>query len=192
MPRSQPDLGKLNPLRLVEKFPGKCTLFVTNARSVCKEIYMDESMGRAHYRRLLLMAALSFVAMYILMYAMVGTFANVYSNINQFYMAGLMTAPMIIIELAMMGAMYRDKRRNAIIVALSAIALIAFWVGIRQQLLVSDAQFVRSMIPHHAGAILMCQETVLRDPELKELCNGIVAGQQSEIDQMKRILTRLP
>src|SRR5438094_8837692 len=43
---------------------------------------------------------------HILMYAMVNRFANVYSNLNQFYMAGLMTAPVVVIELALMGSMY--------------------------------------------------------------------------------------
>ena len=37
--------------------------------------------------------------MYILMYAMVNAFANVYPNVNQFYMAGLMTAPMVVCSL---------------------------------------------------------------------------------------------
>jgi hypothetical protein len=37
---------------------------------------------------------LLFVAMFILMYSMVDRFANVYPNVNQFYMAGLMAAPM--------------------------------------------------------------------------------------------------
>ena len=40
------------------------------------------------------MAVLSFISMYILMYAMADSFANVIPNINQFYMAGLMTMPM--------------------------------------------------------------------------------------------------
>jgi hypothetical protein len=49
--------------------------------------------GNRHYVRLAIMTALSFISMYVLMYAMVNRFANVYNNLNQFYMAGLMTAP---------------------------------------------------------------------------------------------------
>jgi hypothetical protein len=51
------------------------------------------------YARLALMAALSFVAMYVLMYAMVAEWRDVYPNINQAYMAALMAAPMVVIEL---------------------------------------------------------------------------------------------
>jgi uncharacterized protein (DUF305 family) len=137
------------------------------------------------------MAVLSFVSMYTLMYAMVDRFANVYANFNQFYMAGLMAAPMVLIELALMGAMYSDKRRNVVILVVSLVALSAFWVFIRQQTAITDRQFLRSMIPHHAGAILMCQEAPIRDPEIKELCGAIVSSQQSEIDQMKAKLAEL-
>ena len=86
-----------------------------------------------HYTRLLAMVALSFASMYVLMYAMVNAFANALPNINQFYMAGLMTMPMVVIELALMGSMYPDKKVNAVIMAASAVALVAFWLLIRQQ-----------------------------------------------------------
>ena len=144
-----------------------------------------------HYRRLLLMVVLSFISMYALMYGMVNTFANVYMNVNQFYMAGLMAAPMGIIELALMRAMYRDKRLNLIVAVGSLVALAVFWVLLRQQAAVSDKQFLRSMIPHHAGAILMCQEASIQDTEIKELCRAIVSSQQSEIEQMKAKLHAL-
>ena len=74
-----------------------------------------EKMGSTHYRHLLIMAGLSFVSMYILMYSMVDRISAVYPNFNQFYMAGLMTAPMVLIELTVMRAMYHDKRWNLVI-----------------------------------------------------------------------------
>jgi hypothetical protein len=141
------------------------------------------------YGRLLLMAVLSFVSMYVLMYAMVNRFGDVYMNLNQFYMAGLMAAPMVIIEFALMGAMYSDRKRNAIIMAASLIALGMFWIFIRRQTAITDQQFLRSMIPHHSAAILMCQEAAIRDPRIEKLCGAIVSSQQSEIDQMKVMLS---
>jgi uncharacterized protein (DUF305 family) len=50
------------------------------------------------------------------------------------------------------------------------------------------------MIPHHSGALLMCKEASLKDPELRDLCygpDGIIASQTREIKQMKAILERL-
>lgn len=90
-------------------------------------------MHASHYIRLLMMSVLSFVSMYVLMYAMVDRFANVYSGINQFYMAGLMTAPMAIIELLLMGAMYRNRTANIAIIAAAIVALVALFALIRQQ-----------------------------------------------------------
>jgi uncharacterized protein (DUF305 family) len=151
----------------------------------------DPQMNKMHYGRLLPMIGLSFLSMYVLMYAMVDRFANVYVNLNQVYMAGLMTAPMIIIELALMGAMYGNRRRNIAITAASLVALSVFWISIREQAAIADRQFLRSMIPHHAGAILMCEKASLQDPEIKQLCAAIVSSQQSEIDLMKAKLAEL-
>ncbi|HEY0660307.1 MAG TPA: DUF305 domain-containing protein [Lysobacter sp.] len=145
-----------------------------------------------HYLRLLTMILLSFLAMYALMYAMVNTFGNVFNNVNQFYMAGLMAAPMMLIELVLMSRMYPNKALNAVLVVASIALMILFWFGIRQQVGVSDRQFLRSMIPHHAGAILMCEKNRLSDPELQQLCRGIVTSQQSEIDLMKAKLQQRP
>jgi uncharacterized protein (DUF305 family) len=151
----------------------------------------EHTSGQMHYRRLLLMIALSFISMYVLMYGMVNAFANVYMNVNQVYMAGLMAAPMGLIELALMGAMYRDRRMNAVVGIGSVIVLAACWMLLRQQAAVSDKQFLRSMIPHHGGAILMCKEAPIQDPEIKALCRTIISSQQSEIDQMKAKLNAL-
>jgi uncharacterized protein (DUF305 family) len=151
---------------------------------------MDHSMQGHHYRRLLVMMVLSFIAMYVLMYAMVDRLPHVLNSVNQVYMAGLMAAAMLIIELLAMGGMYPNRRWNAVLVVVGAVALIGFWLAIRQQAAIGDQQFLRSMIPHHSGAILMCQEAKLTDPEIRTLCESIVAGQQSEIDQMKALLER--
>ena len=158
----------------------------------CQEdAHTSHAAGSRPYLRLALMAVLSFAAMYFLMYATVNALENVYHIVNQFYMAGLMAAPMVIIELALMRRMYPNRKINAAILAASLLATAAFWGLIRRQAAVADEQFVRSMIPHHAGAILMCDEASLTDPELKRLCESIKTSQQAEIDQMKVKLTEL-
>jgi uncharacterized protein (DUF305 family) len=144
-----------------------------------------------HYARLLVMVGLSFFCMYLLMYAMVDSFANVYSNFNQFYMAGLMTAPMLMIEMLLMGMMYHNKKLNAALIAAGGVALVGCFILIRQQTAIGDKQFLKSMIPHHAGAILMCDQASITDPEIKKLCEVIRESQQREIDQMKRKLAEL-
>jgi len=103
----------------------------------------------------------------------------------------LMTAPMIVIELFVMGSMYHNKRCNALIIAGAVVVGTASFAFIRQQTGVSDRQFLRSMIPHHAGAILMCEQAPIQDPEIKRLCGTIISGQRAEIDQMKAKLRQL-
>ena len=110
------------------------------------------SMAENHYRHLFIMAAFSCLAMYILMYAMVNSMEDVYMNVNQVYMAGLMTAPMIIIELVVMRAMYQNGKLNALIIGGTVAVGAAFFLFIQQQTLVGDRQFLRSMIPHHSAA----------------------------------------
>lgn len=145
----------------------------------------------AHYKRLAVMAVLSFASMYILMYSMVDRFENVLPNINQFYMAGVMAMPMVIIEIIVMSSMYMNRKLNAVITGVCAVALVIFFLCIRQQAAVSDRQFLRSMIPHHAGAILMCEGADIKDPEIRKLCDSIRLGQEREIAQMKAKLKEL-
>jgi uncharacterized protein (DUF305 family) len=144
-----------------------------------------------HYVHLGIMAALSFLAMYFLMYSMVDSLGNVYMSFNQAYMAALMTAPMVVIELIVMRMMYQDARLNRQLIGASLVIGVATFLFIRQQTAIGDRQFLRSMIPHHSGAILMCRQAAIDDAEINALCKEIISGQQQEIDQMKAILARL-
>ncbi|MDD4319416.1 MAG: DUF305 domain-containing protein [Candidatus Peribacteraceae bacterium] len=129
--------------------------------------------------------------MYVLMYAMVDRFGNIFPNLNNFYMAGIMTSPMLLIEGFLMGSMYRNKRALYAVMGASAAVFVVCFTFIRLQTAIGDREFLRSMIPHHAGAILMCGKAPLEDAELRELCRSIIRSQQAEIDQMKRIMERL-
>lgn len=143
------------------------------------------------YNRLLLMTVLSFIAMYVFMYTMINSIDNFYHNVNQLYMAGLMAMPMVIFELIIMQGMYMNKKRNAAIIGSSLIALAAFFLFIRVQTGVSDKQFLRGMIPHHAAAILMSKKAPSQDPEIKKLQQEIISSQEKEIAEMKKMLEKL-
>ncbi|HJZ12070.1 MAG TPA: DUF305 domain-containing protein [Acidobacteriota bacterium] len=148
-------------------------------------------MQSNHYGRFLVMITLHLIAMYVFMYAMVNDFGNVFNNFNQVYMAALMTASMVLIELPLMMEMYKSKKLNTIIIAVGLVVLVGSLLLIRKQGAISDRQFLRSMIPHHAGAILMCEEASIADTEIKELCKSIITSQQAEIDQMKAKLEQM-
>ena len=74
---------------------------------------------------------------------------------------------------------------------LMVVFLILFIFFIRNQTAISDKEFLKSMIPHHGGAVLMCQQASIQDSEIKKLCEAIISSQQSEIGWMKNKLNSL-
>ena len=154
---------------------------------------MDErmDMSKNNYRTFAINMAINLVIMYFVMFAMIYSFGEFVQNINYFYMALMMWAPMGSLMLLMMGMMYKNKKLNMILHVAFGLIFILSFVGIRQQVLVGDTQFLRSMIPHHSGAILMCEKASLTDPEIKTLCNGeIIPSQKREVEQMEALLNR--
>lgn len=149
------------------------------------------SSHQMSYKKFILMIILSFIAMYVLMYAMVDRFENALPNINQIYMAGLMTAAMVVIEMLLMGKMYRNRKTNTTIIVVGLVALVAFWFGIRKQTAVTDKQLLKSMVPHHAAAVLMVKEAELSDPEIQKLARDIIEAQEKEIAFMKKKIEEL-
>lgn len=143
------------------------------------------------YLTLGLELAADFIVMFFVMYAMIATLDHFYFNIGNVYMTLMMVAPMALLMLVFMRHMFRSKLGNLVVTVVAIGIFATGWIGMRTQAGVGDAQFVRSMIPHHSGAILMCREAKLSDPELVQLCRDIIAAQDREIGQMKRILERL-
>ena len=151
---------------------------------------MSEKMMRQHYRGLGLNLLISAVIMYFVMFTMIYSLAEFFNNLNMVYMALMMVSPMAILMLVMMRSMYANRSLNIALYAGFALLFVLSFIGMRTQALVGDRQFLRSMIPHHSGAILMCEGANIRDAEIKSLCADIIQSQKQEIDQMKQILKR--
>ncbi len=112
---------------------------------------MGPEMMRSHYRMLALNLAISLVIMYLVMLAMIYSLGEFIQNTNFFYMALMMWAPMGSLMLLTMGSMYKNKGLNIILHGMFGLIFILSFVGIREQGLVGNNQFLRSMIPHHSG-----------------------------------------
>ena len=130
------------------------------------------------------------IVMYLVMFVMIDQFSSFYNNLNMFYMTLMMVAPMVVLMILAMAHLFHSKAANAGLIALSLIALFGSFALIRTQTTIGDTAFLRSMIPHHSGAILMCQQANLSNTEVVDLCKNIVKSQREEIDQMKAILAR--
>ena len=150
----------------------------------------DHSSHRSPYTMLAMNLLLSAVIMYLVMFAMIDTWGEFYNNLNMAYMTLMMVSPMGALMLLMMGSMYRNGRLNLILYAIFAGLFVLGTVGTRAQAGIGNTQFLRSMIPHHSGAILMCRQASITDPEIIALCGNIQRSQREEIEQMKRILER--
>lgn len=143
------------------------------------------------YRKLALAIGINTVVMFFLTYTLIATIDHFYVNINRTYMAVLMALPMIIVMLLVMRGMYPNTRLNIGLIAGAAALFVAIFLLARTQTPVGDVQFLRSMIPHHSSAILMCEQSTIDDPEIEQLCIEIVEAQKREIAQMKQILDRM-
>ena len=155
---------------------------------------MNNAMMRHHYKMLAVNLLLGLVIMYLAMFAMIWASGEFVQNLNFLYMALVMWAPMAILMMFTMKDMYQNARLNLVLYVVFAVVFVASFAGIRAQGLVGDSQFLRSMIPHHSGALTMCRRASIRDAEIRELCfgpNGIVASQTREIEQMRAIQQRL-
>jgi uncharacterized protein (DUF305 family) len=148
------------------------------------------AMVRHHYLMLAINLLLSLIIMYVAMFAMIWSWGEFVQNINFLYMALLMWAPMAAVMLMTMRSMYPNRRLNTLLYLGLAVIFILSMIGIREQALVGDRQFLRSMIPHHSGAVLMCEKARIADPEIQTLCRGIIASQTGEIERMKSMLAR--
>ena len=142
------------------------------------------------YMKLGIELAIDFVIMYFVMYTMIATLDHLYLNINNVYMTLMMVAPMAIVMLVAMRSMFPSRRINLVVVAVAAVVFLASFGAMRTQAAVGDQAFLRSMIPHHSGAILMCEQAALTDREIIELCDQIVRSQTEEIAQMQALLER--
>lgn len=143
------------------------------------------------YRNLAFELIVDFVIMYLVMYSMIASLDHFYFNLNNVYMTLMMVAPMTILMLVLMRSMYPNKRLNWAIGLGAVVVFAASLYAMRAQAAIGDKELLRGMIPHHSGAILMCEQASLKDPEVIALCDDIVEAQKREISQMQAILDRL-
>lgn len=142
------------------------------------------------YKKLLLAIAINGVVMYFVMFSTLYSFEHFHLNINRLYMTMSMVAPMVILMLLIMGGMFQNKKLNLILHLVFAGVFILGILLVQTQTFVGNPQFLRSMIPHHSGAILRCKEASITDPEIEDLCVQIVDSQQKEIAKMEQLLTQ--
>ena len=142
------------------------------------------------YRSLAIQTAIGGVIMYMVMFVMIDRLSSFYNNLNMVYMTLMMVAPMVVLMIVFMPGMFKSKTVNAVLIGSSLVTFFGCFALIRTQTTIGDSAFLRSMIPHHSGAILMCEQAKLPDPKVAALCTNIIKSQREEIAQMKAMLAR--
>ena len=143
------------------------------------------------YKKFSLMLIISFLIMYTVMFLNIDKIGDYHTSATRIYMAILMVAPMAVIMIVMMGKMYPNKKLNMGIVAAAVVVFILVLVGLRTQTPIADVQYMKAMIPHHSSAIMVSKNARIKDPEVRELADSIIASQEREIAQMEAILKRM-
>ena len=148
-------------------------------------------MMQMSYWRFAAMIATSTVVMFGLMYLNTYAFEHILWSETRAWMALLMGAVMAVIMLSFMLNMYKKKRVNiAIYIGSLVVFALTLWI-IRSQATVSDAEYMKAMIPHHSIAIMTSERAQITDPRVRKLADEIIAAQRREIAEMKYLINEL-
>lgn len=137
------------------------------------------------------MILVSTMIMFAMMYFNVFKLNHIFFSQTRLYMALMMGSVMAIIMLLFMWTMYKNKKLNTIILVFSTLVFGVSLFLVRSQTTVSDVSWMKAMIPHHSIAILTSNRADLKDPKVKKLADEIIAAQEREIKEMKRLIERL-
>jgi hypothetical protein len=112
-------------------------------------------------------------------------------HLNDVYMVFLMTCWMMLFTLFSewdIQAGVSNENVNAICFFIFMIGIIIYCI--RNQILITDEQYLDSMIPHHSMAILMSKKIKERtkNNKIKNLADNIIESQEREINIMNNIL----
>lgn len=146
------------------------------------------SMPTMSWGRFAAMIAVSTIVMFPLMYQLVYEPAHATFSLTRLVSSVVMGCVMAAIMLGFMWKMY-EGAGTKLAVLIGAIVLgVAVLAINRQQLLIGDRDFMKSMIPHHSIAINNARRASISDPRVRALADGIIRAQVKEIEEMKLLL----
>lgn len=143
------------------------------------------------YLKFLVMILTSTFIMYWLMYLNLYEASHVEFSQTRLFMALIMGSVMAVVMLLFMWKMYEDKRKNALILGISAIIFSLSLFLVRSQATVDQVSWMKAMIPHHSIAILTSERADIEDERVKELAQEIIEAQEREIEEMQKLIEEL-
>ncbi|MEB3311265.1 MAG: DUF305 domain-containing protein [Snowella sp.] len=148
----------------------------------------QKSMSGMSWYRFAAMIATSTFIMFFLMYQLIYSLDHARFSVNRLLSSLVMGCVMAIIMLSFMWSMYRGIRIKVAVLSLATVfGLILLSVN-RDQMLIGDVNFMKSMIPHHSIAINNARKASISDPRVRQLADEIIESQIREIAAMQRLL----
>jgi hypothetical protein len=149
---------------------------------------MDQQKQGMGWGRFAAMIAVSTFIMFFLMYQLIYSLDHALFSVNRLIASLVMGCVMAVVMLGFMWPMYKGKGAKiaVLVVALLAGAILLF-VN-RTQAVITDVNFMRSMIPHHSIAINNARKASISDPRVRKLADEIIESQVREIEEMKLLI----
>jgi hypothetical protein len=138
--------------------------------------------------RFFAMIATSTFIMFFLMYQLIYSLDHAMFSINRFLASLVMGCVMTLVMLSFMWSMYKGNLIKIVILAVAAVAFVSLLFLNRSQAFVTDASFMKSMIPHHSIAINNARKAAIRDPRVRKLADTIIEAQVLEIAEMNLLI----
>ena len=147
--------------------------------------------GGGMYWRFMAMIATSTAVMFLVMYTNTYAFDHMFWSETRFWMAFVMGATMMVVMLLFMWSMYKNKKKNYIILGVAVFVFaLALWL-VRSQNTITDVEYMKAMIPHHSIAIMTSERAHIRDPRVRHLAEHIIVAQRREIAEMKYLIEQI-
>jgi len=132
----------------------------------------------------------SFLIQYFLMPPiMVTNRLYITNNLGKIYMASIMAFFMLFLEVMMHDHQYKVLSIN--LYTMLGVGLLSFIYLYRNQIQITDKQYLEGMIEHHSMGIFTSEEIVNKtnDYNVAKLAKNIIQTQKDEINIMRELLT---
>jgi Ca2+/Na+ antiporter len=140
---------------------------------------------------MIVMGVGSFIIQYFLMSPiMVKNRVDITNNLGKAYLSMTMALFMIFLEVMMHDHQYNVFSLNTYVILAALVVLFVYLY--RNQVAITDKQYLEEMIEHHSMALLTSQEILKKtdDYNVSKLAKVIIQTQEDEIKSMRDLLSR--
>lgn len=131
----------------------------------------------------------SFLLQYYLMsYIMVNTTNNITNSLGKIYISIIMAIAMGLTEVGMNDLMM--KHISVMYYLVLVMLLLVFMLAYKKQIGITDNEYLKEMIEHHAMALLTSEEILDKTSNyhIKKVASNIINTQTQEIEYMNKLL----